>query len=101
MSHRVRQSFLARGDILCFNSRGLLPRISKENKVYWKTNFHAIPSKHFKKQRQFFFIKMECFFTFLAPRVSFCPEQNPLLIINEVSDAIKGAIFQQNWWDTF
>ena len=31
---------------------------------------------------------MACFFTFLAPRVSFCPEQNPLLIINEISDAI-------------
>ena len=42
MSSSVCQSFLARGDILCFNSRGLLPRISKENKVQWKTNFHTI-----------------------------------------------------------
>ena len=52
MSPPVCQSFLARGDILCFNSRGLLPRISRENKVHWKTNFQAIPSKHFKKRRQ-------------------------------------------------
>ena len=52
MSPPVCQSFLARGDILCFNSRGLLPRISRENKVHWKTNFQAIPSKNFKKRRQ-------------------------------------------------
>ena len=49
MSPPVWQSFLARGDILCFNSRGLLPRISKENKVQWKTNFHTIGPRNILK----------------------------------------------------
>ena len=49
MSPRVCQSFLARGDILCFNSRGLLPRISKENKVQWKANFHTIGPRNILK----------------------------------------------------
>lgn len=49
MSPRVCQSFLARGDVLCFNSRGLLPRISKENKVQWKANFHTIGPRNILK----------------------------------------------------